>query len=81
MIFIATICFPKEQFVERTVIQVALLPRLTMSMTLPFPWGWSLGQGLSLGPRPPLLNVAHVESIQPDLVINIPDLVTLSIFL
>ena len=77
MIFIATICFPKEQFVERTVIQVALLPRLTVIMTLPIPCGWGLGQGSLLGPRPPLLNVAHVESIQPDLVINIPDVVTL----
>ena len=44
MIFIAIICLPKEHFVERTVIQVALLPRLTMSMTLPIPYGWGLGQ-------------------------------------
>ena len=33
-----------------------------MSVTLPFPCGCGLGQGSSLGPRPPLLNVAHVEA-------------------
>ena len=77
MIFIAIMCLPGEQFVERSVIHVALMPQSTVIMTLPIPCGWGLGQGLSLGPRPPLLNVAHVEAIQPDLVINIPDLVTL----
>ena len=52
MIFIAIICLPGEQFVERSVIQVALMPQSTMIMTLPNSLWLGFGSGLIIGTTP-----------------------------